>query len=80
MYEYFKMDDDIFERQLNTRYMILCILIRTLEKSLRDVEDDLEFYSKYNYSKELSQSESRRKKLIQDISHYHSKLHEMFPV
>lgn len=74
------MDDDIFEKQLQTRYLILRILIRTLEKSLSTAEDDLQFYTKYNYSKEALQTESRRKKIKDEITHYHMKLHQMFPI
>ena len=74
------MDDDIFEQQLQTRYLILRILLGTLENSLSTAEDDLQFYTKYNYSKEALQTQNRREKIKQEISHYHKKLHQMFPI
>jgi len=65
------MDDELFEKKLQTRKMIHNHLVETLRRSLSIVNDDILFCENYYYDFKLVRMYlSKRNKILKDLSKY----------
>lgn len=66
------MDDELFEKKLQTRKMIHDCLVETLRRSLSIVNDDILFCKNYYYDdlKLVRMYLSKRNKILRDLSKY----------